>query len=235
MSNLKTIFVCVLMLASALVGWALTPHQKMALLNKDTQLENAIPKVFGDWRLEESGFAAVVNPQQKELLDVLYSQTLGRTYVNADGQRIMLSIAYGEEQAGENQLHRPEVCYVAQGFTLEKAGSSSIKTSGRETPIAVQRLLGQQKNRYEPITYWMRVGDDIVASGTDQRVARVRQGMKGWIPDGILFRVSSISRDNSSAFSLHERFIGDLLSALDPATKRFLIGPISPSLAENKI
>lgn len=226
--------ICALMLSSAAVAWKYTPHEKMADLNRDLKLEIAVPKVFGEWQLEESGFKSVVNPQQTQLLDELYSQTLGRTYINASGQRIMLSIAYGKEQAGENQLHRPEVCYVAQGFKLERSGTSSLMLQGRNTAISLQRLMAQQSRRSEPITYWMRVGDDIVASGTDQRVSRVRHGMNGWVPDGILFRVSSLTDDRQSAFILHEKFIADLISAVDPATRRFLIGPVTPSPAGAK-
>lgn len=48
----------------------------------------------------------VVNPQTQELLDKLYSQILTRTYVNAKGYRIMLSLAYGSDQRGALQAHK---------------------------------------------------------------------------------------------------------------------------------
>ncbi len=58
-----------------------------------------IPKQFGDWREEPQRIVQVINPQSQELLDKLYSETLTRTYVNAGGYRIMLSLAYGGTSA----------------------------------------------------------------------------------------------------------------------------------------
>ncbi|MEO7368289.1 MAG: exosortase C-terminal domain/associated protein EpsI, partial [Gemmatimonadaceae bacterium] len=78
-------------------------------------LEQMIPKEFGDWREEPQRYQQVVNPQTQELLDKLYSQILSRTYVNSAGYRIMLSLAYGTNQRGSLQAHKPEVCYPAQG------------------------------------------------------------------------------------------------------------------------
>ena len=82
------------------------------------QLEPTVPQSFGDWTELPDQPAQVVNPQTKELLDTLYSQILTRTYVNKDGYRIMLSMAYGDDQRGGLQAHRPEVCYPAQGFKV---------------------------------------------------------------------------------------------------------------------
>lgn len=230
----SSIIACALMLIASLLAWGLAPRNPMAALNKNLKLENAIPATFADWRLDDAGLQSVVNPQQKELLDVLYSQTLTRTYINSQGQRIMLSIAYGEMQSGEVELHRPEVCYVAQGFSLETVGQSSIKLPDREDPVQIQRLIAHASSRREPISYWMRVGDYVVASGNDQRFARVTHGFKGWIPDGILFRVSSITDDNDSAYRLQERFVLDLLTTVDTKTRGFLIGPVTPDHVGSK-
>lgn len=62
-----------------------------------------------------------ITPELANNLDKLYSQTLTRTYINNDGYRIMLSVAYGENQLSSDvtQVHRPEFCYVAQGFYSE--------------------------------------------------------------------------------------------------------------------
>jgi EpsI family protein len=46
-------------------------------------------------------------------------------YVNASGYRIMLSLAYGSDQRGALQAHKPEVRYPAQGFTLHGRSGAS--------------------------------------------------------------------------------------------------------------
>jgi len=71
------------------------------------------PITPNDWREDPQRIVQVVDPQTRELLDKLYSETLSRTYVNANGYRIMLSLAYGSDQRDSLQVHKPEVCYPA--------------------------------------------------------------------------------------------------------------------------
>lgn len=219
--------ILLLMLSSATLAWLLIPRHSMAELNRHLALQTAIPTSFGGWKSMPSNHQSIVDPQQRVLLDALYSQTLSRTYVNSLGDRIMLSIAYGESQAGEIEMHRPEVCYVAQGFTLKSVGSAELAYSPTDRPLPLQRLMARAGDRLEPITYWMRVGDKVVASGSQQQIARVSQGLSGWIVDGILVRVSSLTEQNEAAYKLHEQFMQDLLQSVDSETRKFLIGPVT--------
>src|SRR5450830_590456 len=114
----KNLLLLALMLISAGLGAALRPTISMADERPPIDLAAMVPTTFGDWREEINVLAQVINPQQKSVIDKIYSQTLSRTYVNPQGYRIMLSIAYGKNQSDALQLHKPEVCYPAQGFTL---------------------------------------------------------------------------------------------------------------------
>ena len=53
-------------------------------------------------------------------------------------------------------------------------------------------------------------------------------GLKGYITDGLLFRVSEISDDDKFSHQIQDQFINDLLKALSPAQQVFLIGPVQP-------
>jgi Protein of unknown function (DUF3485) len=44
----------------------------------------------------------------------------------------------------------------------------------------------------------------------------VRYGLRGQIPDGLLFRVSSINTDSAASFRLQERFLSDLAGSMNP-------------------
>jgi EpsI family protein len=189
-------------------------------------LETAIPKAFGDWR-EVPQAVQVVNPQTQELLDKLYSQTLSRTYLNTKtGYRIMLSLAYGDDQRGGLQAHMPEVCYPAQGFKLIDVKSYAIATPfGQVQGKRVRTSLGP---RDEPLTYWFAMGDQSVKSAFDKRLVELRLGLTGQVPDGLLFRVSSIDADHQRAFSVQEEFIADLLSAIPEATRQRIAGLAMP-------
>src|SRR3954466_12539845 len=94
-SNRIAIVISVLMVMASVGAVVARPTVKAADEEPPISLEQMIPKEFGDWREEPQRFAQVVNPQTQELLDKLYSQILSRVYVNKEGYRIMLSLAYG--------------------------------------------------------------------------------------------------------------------------------------------
>ena len=215
----------VLMGAAAAAAWRLTPTRRMASLHGDFQLETLIPKQFGDWQLDTAAVGGVVNPQQEVLLKQLYSQILSRTYVNRLGQRIMLSIAYGNDQRDGLQLHYPEICYPAQGFRLASNRKVELQIAGRVIPARrLETVFGDQ--RYEPVTYWTVIGETAVRGGTDKKLAEMRYGFNGLIPDGLLFRVSSIDRNTAAAFEVQADFARELLAALPvEAALRIFGGP----------
>ncbi|MBC7955515.1 MAG: EpsI family protein [Cytophagales bacterium] len=185
-------------------------------------LDTAVPRQFGDWQIDPSQATQVINPQTQQLLDKLYGQVLTRIYVNPRGYRIMLSLAYGSDQRGALQAHKPEVCYVAQGFSLLHSESSDIGTS--YGPILGRRMSTQLGSRFEPVTYWFTLGDQTVRSRFERRMAEVRIGLTGQIPDGLLFRVSSIDLEPKRAYAEHDRFVNDLLAAVTPADRIRLSG-----------
>ena len=121
------IFIAALMFTASVGAMVARPTTKVADERPPISLATMIPKQFGDWREAPLRYAQVVNPQAQELLDKLYTEVLSRTYVNSDGYYIMLSLAYGSDQRGALQAHKPEVCYPAQGFTLQKKRRRSAR------------------------------------------------------------------------------------------------------------
>jgi EpsI family protein len=206
---------------SALTG-ALTPKQKMSDAQANFSLEAMIPKTFAGWTVDTSVVPLTPDPTQKELIAALYDQTLSRTYVNAEGQRVMLSIAYGGDQSKQLQLHLPEVCYVAQGFDMVKDRRDELGTGYGKLPV--KRLVARQNARNEPITYWVTIGDKAVMSGLDQKMQRFMYGLSGRIPDGMLVRVSTIGSDEAGAYRVQDRFVNQMLGALKPADRSRLLG-----------
>ena len=206
---------------SALTG-ALTPTQKVADARANFNLDAMVPKSFAGWTVDTSVVPLTPDPTQKELIAALYDQTLSRTYVNAQGQRVMLSIAYGGDQSKQLQLHLPEVCYVAQGFDMVKDRRDELATGFGKVPV--KRLVARQNSRNEPITYWITIGDKAVKSGLDQKMQRFVYGLSGRIPDGMLVRVSTIDTDEAGAYKVQDRFVEQMLVALDPHSRTRLMG-----------
>jgi len=210
-----------LMCLASVAGFAVRPSIN-AESKASVSLETMVPRQFGEWTELPGQGAQVVNPQTKELLDKLYSQQLTRIYANKQGYRIMLSMAYGDDQRGGLQAHRPEVCYPAQGFKLGAVEDGSLQTAYGN--IDVRRLSTSLGQRDEPVTYWLTVGERIVKTPTEKRIEEIRLGLTGQIPDGLLFRVSSIDANTARAFSMHQKFAADMMSAVPAQTRQRLSG-----------
>ena len=186
----RNILLMVLMIAATGLAVALIPTQRVADGEK-IYLESMIPKKFGDWQLDETIEPIKVSPDVKANLDRIYNQTLSRTYVNNRGDQIMLSIAYGSDQSTSLQVHRPDACFTAQGFQISNMVSDIVQTDLGQIPV--MHMVATRGQRIEPITYWITVGDMAVRGWFEQKLAKVKYGLTGTVPSGILVRVSSIT------------------------------------------
>jgi EpsI family protein len=135
----------------------------------------------------------------------------------------MLSIAYGEDQRDSVQLHYPEVCYPAQGFQVLSNRKGELQAQGGKIPVRrLETRLEQQ--RLEPVTYWTMIGKQAVLGGMDKKLAEMHFGLRGEIPDGLLFRVSSIDANTERAFASQNQFVENLLVAVDPVVRQRISG-----------
>ncbi len=214
----------VLMAAAAAGGQAMVPTKRMALLRGPFKLADIVPSTFAGWQVDNRSASGIVNPQTEALLNKLYSQLLDRVYVDGQGHRIMLSIAYGADQADDDvQLHYPEVCYPAQGFRVKNSRVEQVAVA--DGVIHVRRLETEfSDSRFEPVTYWTIIGDQQSLGGWDRKISEIRHGLKGEIVDGLLFRISSIDRNSEEAFAVQAGFIRDIVAAMTPQARRQLAG-----------
>jgi EpsI family protein len=218
----KPLLLCMLMLAAAGLALAATPSKHLADSKDKVDLEKMIPQVFGEWRVDAAAVPIVTAPDVQAKLDNIYDQTLSRTYVNAMGDRVMLSIAYGGDQSDSMQVHRPEVCYTAQGFQVMRQAIDSLTTQYGALPI--KRVLAVMGRRNEPITYWVIVGYRATYVGLKQKLAQLKYGLTGSIPDGLLVRVSSIEKNEAGAYLRHDEFIRLMLGAMQDRDRVKLTG-----------
>jgi EpsI family protein len=114
------------------------------------------------------------------------------------------------------------VCYPAQGFALLGKADAPIDTPYGS--IAARRLSTSLGSRKEPVTYWFNVGDTPVSNQLEQRWVELRLGLLGQVPDGLLFRVSSIDDDTPRAYRMQDVFVLDLLKAVDETARMRLAG-----------
>lgn len=202
---------------------ALTPRLKTADTGPKVDLETMIPKQFAGWRMDENVAPLRADPETSVMLDSLYNQILSRTYVDTQGRRVMLLIAYGGDQRESMQVHKPEVCYPSLGFKLAQEGEGTLDTG--QGAIPVRRMVAVQGPRVEPVTYWMTIGDKIAQGGGGAwKLEQMKYGLTGRIPDGLLFRLSSITRDDVGAYRDQERFTKALVRSLPEKDRARFIG-----------
>lgn len=221
----RTILLAGLMVAASLSAKILTPTELLAKTRSGENLKQLVPSEFDGWKEDKAIVPLTVDPSVEAQLANVYSETLSRTYVNTQGQRVMLSLAYGNDQRGEGRAHYPEICYPAQGFQIKE--KQSAMASIGETHIPVIRLVATHGERVEPITYWVIVGDELVTSALEHKAAIFRYGLNGQIPDGLLVRISSISGSPERAFELQDQFATAMIGALQQQQRSRLLGKFS--------
>ncbi len=215
-----------LIFSALVLSLFLSDYLKPTLQPKDPEnrvdFEELIPKEFGDWKMVEDQLMVIADPELEGKLAKIYSQNISRTYVNSKGNRVMLSLAYGDNQADSMQVHKPEVCYPAQGFAVLSNKKTYIDTGFNIIPARfLDTILG---SRNEFVLYWILVGDKVVDGGLDRKLQQLSYGLKGIIPDGLLFRVSTIGTENTIEFSVQMDFILDLLQSLSSDNRGLIIG-----------
>lgn len=220
--SFKHLVIGLCMFAAAGMALALKPTANMTDGGPKIDLETLIPKQVGNWKIDET-IVMLVSPDQQKALEEVYSQTLSRTYVNSAGKRIMLSIAYGGTHGEGMQLHRPENCYPAQGFQVVKDTQTAILPT-QYGELSIKRLVAAQGPRNEPITYWTVVGDQHTQFGWRMKLAQMRYTLTGFIPDGMLVRVSSIGGDEKGAYEIQTDFIRALLASMNDTERERITG-----------
>ena len=202
---------------------ALRPSHRASDQLARIDLEAQVPRSFAGWSIDTSITPILPNPEVQAKLDQIYTQVLARTYINGNGQRVMLSIAYGADQGSDaTAVHRPEFCYSAQGFAVRGLGDDRISINTHQ--LNVRRLVGRLGPRHEPITYWLTINDQSSLPGIERKLKQIRFGLMGLIPDGMLVRVSNIDSNQTLAFAVHDRFVSDLEENLSSELKARYFG-----------
>lgn len=219
---IRPVIVLVLMLGAAVLSVVAVPTKLLSDTRPAFELERAIPKAFGDWKVDPFMIPIPPSPDQESAMNKIYDQILSRTYVNSRGERIMLSITYGSRQNQQMRAHRQEVCYSAQGFKITQLQRLPMTVAGATVPSA--RMVATQGQRVEPVTYWFTMGDSAVMSYMDREVTQLRYALQGKIPDGYLVRISSLSPEPAQAFTKQAEFADALMTSLDAELRQRLTG-----------
>lgn len=231
------IYVSVLMIVARILAIVMAPSQEVdtrqGFEKSDFNLSEVVPSSFKGWNLDPA--ISIIQPNEEgDLKSRIYDQNIARGYRDENGSLIMLVIAYGHNQSDTLQLHRPEVCYVANGFKIVSNDRQDVNlTSYSDALLPSLRLVTVSSNRSEIVTYWTRVGNSLPTSNLSRQYEKLKFGLAGNIPDGVLVRVSSISNEPAAAYKTHDKFINDLIEVIDEKHLEFFLGPLIYSSKDN--
>jgi EpsI family protein len=211
---------CVL---SSGVALALKPRRKISLLPAGAKLSDILPRQFGRW--DSRDVTDLYAPETPDSLQArLYGETVARLYTDRrSGTQILMLMAHGDSQSNELQLHRPEVCYPAFGFSLTSSAPLELKI-GNGVTLPARRLLAQSSRETQAVLYWTRLGEYFPVSVTEQRLNRLTTAMHRYIPDGLLARFSMDETDSSRAFAAIAEFIPALLAQIANDRRGVFVG-----------
>lgn len=210
-------------LASAALANARLPHTKTDVLG-DRKLDDIVPKKFGEWEFVAA--SGLVTAPQDQLSQLLYSQLITRVYASPNNPSVMLLIAQSGSQTGLLQVHRPEFCYTAGGYSLSPVINHDIILRSKRLPT--NQLTAVGSGQVEQIIYWTRVGHRLPQSWVGQRLAVAEDNLAGMVPDAVLARVSVIEPDRERATHLLDSFTRSMVESLSPLGRRALVGDSSP-------
>lgn len=204
-------------LGTAVAAAVLTPRRRFAQPGGG-ELARIVPERIGEWRRRDAG--GIVRPPEDAVSDGRYDHELARTY-GAGAALTMLLVAYGATQSDRLQVHRPEFCYPANGFSLTPTRGIALR-AGAGQAIPACFFTARLPGRIEHVLYWVRIGDYFPRSWIGQHGALLMSSLRGLVPDGVLVRLSAIGPDAEAAQAQLEGFAAALLR-LAPA-RRLLAG-----------
>jgi EpsI family protein len=229
-SRVHIILASMAVLTAAVLANVLAPRALMARTSAPHDLSKIVPRQFAAWTYVPS--IGLVTPFVNEVRDddsrvsAIYNQVLGRGYRDANGNIVMLMVAYGQAQDSRLKAHRPEFCYVAAGFRISSKSEATVSYLDGARPLTLTRLIAERESRLEPVSYWMRIGDEISHGAVDRQLIRLKYGLRGIVADGALIRVSTVGLAPEASFKVQDQFIRDLLTAIRPEDRPFFTGGI---------
>ena len=223
--SIKSIAILTLAIFTSITAIYLKPNKYTTDTNNTFSINEIIPENFRGWKHIKNQDGLIINPIIEAEVNKLYKETLSRIYKHDNGSMIMLSIAYGVNQSDEFALHYPEVCYPVHGFEIISSNKDILDAGYKKIPV--KKLFTKNKDRIEHVLYWTLIGEHVSQSGLGTKISQLKYGLNGLIPDGLIFRISTINTDADMALRNQTDFVQDLVKDISTKNKSRIIGVIT--------
>lgn len=203
----------ILMIGTSFISNISKPLRLMSDIYPRVSLADELPQHFTRWKKLQNNVAEVVDPSRQAVLKYLYTETLSASYSNANDGFVMLSIAYGKDQSDGHDVHKPDLCYPAQGFTIIEQHEILLVLDKQRT-IFVKYLKTKNGSRIEPLIYWTTSGNYLYRNKLQKKVIDYKYGKRNLIPDGMILRISTIEDDPEIAMASITDFVKDWYASM---------------------
>jgi EpsI family protein len=176
------------------------------------KLATIVPDRLGAWQIVAEADPVLPDIDEQRTIEAAYEDVLARTYRNRSGDRVMLVIARSRAGSGLLFLHRPEICYAAQGFSVLPFGKTRLPPP--YDALSGEELLAVRGERHESILYWGTVAGHPSEVGIMQKLLMLRAAWKGEALDGYLVRISAVAAEGAETFAMLRRFAQDLIAGI---------------------
>lgn len=211
-----------MMLIAAVAVWA-TPTQYLVDIKHRAPLSDVVKPALKDWQRDDANQVLITSAVLDEKLQSAYADLVSETYLNPDKKRIMLSVAYSDNQRNGLAVHLPDACYPAQGFEILEKKQIPVTLSDGKT-LTVNYMKTRRGARIEPLIYWTLAGDHVYRNDVERKQLTIEYALNNLIPDGLIFRVSTIDSEGTAALAMMTDFIKAFYSSLTLADKTRFFG-----------
>lgn len=203
----------ILMIGTSFISNISKPSRLMSEIDPRVSLLDELPQHFTRWTKLQNNVAEIVDPSRQAVLKYLYTETLSASYRNANDVLVMLSIAYGKDQSDGHDVHKPDLCYPAQGFAIIEQNDMVLALDTHRS-ITVKYMKTQNRSRIEPLIYWTTSGNYLYSNKLQKKLIDINYTKKRLIPDGMVLRVSTIEADSQLAIESITDFVKDWYAAM---------------------
>jgi len=194
--------------------------QPTPIAGKAADLKHAFPEHVAGWT--KAVLPDFILPPEDSLSRSIYTTQVLEGYRNPAGDSVYCLIAYGAIQDYTLQLHRPEVCYEASGFSISSTHAVALQILNHE--VSATAMKAERETRKETVLFWTRVGNAYPLSQWGIRGEIAKGWFKRRLPDGVLVRFSSTSMAGQAGLGDLERFAQSLMMAMPEAAQTLIMG-----------
>jgi EpsI family protein len=200
----------IVLFSATLVGARAARDFRLRLASEPPRWE-VIPYHFGEWKGSDRQFDPVYGQDPSDTM-------LLRAYEGGDGKSVVVYAGYYKDLAAVMELHNPEVCYPAQGWSIQTIGESE-ETVQQGIRIRAREMIVNSSSGHRAVMWWYNAGTRPFENRLRHLYISLALASFRGRTDGSLVRLETPfqGKDEAAARTRLEKFRTALLPSLERA------------------